>query len=1078
MRLIAAVATIFTLALAPTVAEAATIAVDTPIDQFENGSGCSVREAIQAANLNADFDACTGTGTVYGDDTVSVPAGTYTLTLIGIDDDNNAWDLDVIGGGALTISGAGTGTGGTIINGNGTSRVFDLRSGALTLDQLKVTGGNEGAGVNVGGGISTEAGTGLTLDGVLVDGNLASSDGGGIYSRGSLAITSGSVISNNTAGGGLALSGGGIAYRGAAPGDSLTISGSSLTGNSVAGPGAQGGGVAIIPQSAGQSLSISSSELSANGILGAQLGGAVYMEGASAADTLSISDSRLAGNRVFRSSPGDAQGGGLYLRTGSLELASSEVAENEAEHTGDFGQAWGAGLYLQGDTTTTDTVIADNEASASGDDTSSAAGGGVYFRGGASIVRRSTVSGNTVSGAVSAQGGGIEQQASGSLTVVNSTISGNSASSPAAALGGGIEADSVTTSLIQTTVADNTSDGNADAVSSVFADSFTVRGSVLDGPDPSTVCFGNPSSGGHNVARGLSCGLGGTGDVQNVDPELLTLADNGGPDVGAPGQVRPLLTHALAATSAAVDKVPAASCDDENPPNDLLADERGFPRPFPAACDAGSYELVTCGAAVADGSTILGTSAGELISGTAGPDVILGLGGGDTITGAGGDDTLCGGGGDDNFVEGAAPSGADELHGDAGSDRVNYSLRSNPIVADIDGAADDGEACPGASCENDELSADVEEIEGGSAADVLTGDEDANGLIGNDGNDLLVGLEGADALLGLGDTDAAGYEERLAAEGVTATLGTVSGNGNADDGLGDNLANGVENLIGGAGDDVLTGNGVVNALSGGAGADVLDGRDLGDSLDGGAAADTVLYSSGGGVSVNLATGSATGAQGADTLSLIENAVGSPGSDLLVSGPGDNSLDGGAGNDTASFGLSSQPVVASLVSGIATGDAPTADALAGVENLEGTDFGDTLTGNGDANALSGGDGNDTLTGNAGADRARARHRQRHRQRSGRGLGHDRLRRRRQRQRHVRRDARRDLHLLPERRRRRARRPGRPLPDPVRHASKRLPGPGRHAPCGEDLQEGLQAEEGQVREEEAQEAPALRRSPLTL
>lgn len=969
MRLIAAVAAVAALVLAPGAARAATIAVDTTSDQFENGSDCSIREAIQAANQDADFDACAGTGAVYGDDAVSVPAGTYTLALIGIDDDNHAWDLDVIGGGALAISGAGAGTGGTIIDGNGTSRVFDLRSGALALADLQVTGGDEDTGFNVGGGISTEAGTSLTLDGAVVEGNVASVDGGGIYSRGSLAVTNGSVISNNSAGVHLGSSGGGLAYRGAAPDDSLTITDSTLTGNSVLGPRASGAGASIAPQAPGQSLSITSSDISANGILGAELGGGVYMEGASAADTLSISNSRLAGNRVFSSAPGDANGAGLYLRAGSLELDSSEVAGNDATHGGAFGQAWGAGLFGRGGMEITDSVIADNDASATGADGSSAQGGGIFF-GGDGVVRRTTISGNSVTGTVEAAGGGIEQQpnTSSTLTVVNSTISGNSATAPTGGFGGGIDADTdASASLVHTTVAGNASNGSADGVVASFAASFTVRGSVLNGPDEAAVCSGNPTSGGHNVASGLSCGLGGTGDVQHVDPGLLALADNGGPDAGAPGRLRPLLTHGLAATSPAVDRVPAASCDDERPPNDLLEDERGFPRPFPAACDAGSYELVTCGSAVADGSTILGTAASDTISGTAGPDVILGLGGGDEITGGGGDDTLCGGDGDDDFVEGAVPSGADALHGGAGAgDRADYGLRTNPIVADLDGAADDGEACPGGSCEDDELRGDIEEIEGGSAADALTGDDGANGLIGNGGNDHLVGLEGADALLGLEDIDTAGYEERLAGEGVAATLGTSGGNGNADDGAGDDLANGVENLIGGAGDDALSGNGGVNALSGGAGADVLDGRDHGDSLDGGAALDTALYSTGGGVAVNLATGSVTGAQGADTLSLIENAVGSSANDVLVSGPGDNSLDGGAGTDTVSFELGSQPVVASLLTGVATGDAATADALARLENIEGTDFGDTLTGNGVSNALSGGAGDDTLTGNGAAD----------------------------------------------------------------------------------------------------------------
>ena len=132
---------------------------------------------------------------------------------------------------------------------------------------------------------------------------------------------------------------------------------------------------------------------------------------------------------------------------------------------------------------------------------------------------------------------------------------------------------------------------------------------------------------------------------------------------------------------------------------------------------------------------------------------------------------------------------------------------------------------------------------------------------------------------------------------MTATVGALGGNGGAGDGAGDNLANGVEHLAGGAGADSLTGDSAPNALSGGAGADRLDGRGGADPLDGGDDLDNAVYSTGGAVNVNLATGAVGGAQGGDSLTAIENATGSAQGDALVGDGGANALDGAGGNDT-------------------------------------------------------------------------------------------------------------------------------------------------------------------------------------
>jgi Ca2+-binding RTX toxin-like protein len=123
---------------------------------------------------------------------------------------------------------------------------------------------------------------------------------------------------------------------------------------------------------------------------------------------------------------------------------------------------------------------------------------------------------------------------------------------------------------------------------------------------------------------------------------------------------------------------------------------------------------------------------------------------------------------------------------------------------------------------------------------------------------------------------------------------------------------------GGDDDDWLNGGDGQDNLSGGAGADHLDGGDFSDTLDGGlgddtldggtgrvGGADTARYSSAtAGVTVRLdATGAQdTGGAGMDTLIGIENLEGSAFGDRLTGGEGDNRISGGGGNDTLWGGL--------------------------------------------------------------------------------------------------------------------------------------------------------------------------------
>jgi T1SS-143 domain-containing protein len=99
----------------------------------------------------------------------------------------------------------------------------------------------------------------------------------------------------------------------------------------------------------------------------------------------------------------------------------------------------------------------------------------------------------------------------------------------------------------------------------------------------------------------------------------------------------------------------------------------------------------------------------------------------------------------------------------------------------------------------------------------------------------------------------------------------------------------------------------------------------------------------------------------------DNLSGMDGNDVLVGGLGNDVLDGGAGIDTASYQGASAGVTLnlSLLGGQNTLGAGT-DTLSGIENLLGSDFNDNLTGNSGDNLLAGNGGADRLTGGAGAD----------------------------------------------------------------------------------------------------------------
>jgi len=131
-----------------------------------------------------------------------------------------------------------------------------------------------------------------------------------------------------------------------------------------------------------------------------------------------------------------------------------------------------------------------------------------------------------------------------------------------------------------------------------------------------------------------------------------------------------------------------------------------------------------------------------------------------------------------------------------------------------------------------------------------------------------------------------------------------------------------------------------------------DTRALIENASGGSANDVIK----GNVAANTLRGNA----GNDKL------YGLSSNDVLIGGSGKDVLSGGAGADTASYSTSKSGVTADLsVAAKNRGDA-SGDTYSSIENLAGSAYGDTLSGNGSANRICGGSGNDTLAGRSGND----------------------------------------------------------------------------------------------------------------
>ncbi|WP_395650167.1 beta strand repeat-containing protein [Brevundimonas sp.] len=376
------------------------------------------------------------------------------------------------------------------------------------------------------------------------------------------------------------------------------------------------------------------------------------------------------------------------------------------------------------------------------------------------------------------------------------------------------------------------------------------------------------------------------------------------------------------------------------------------------------------------------------------------------LQGQGGNDTIYGGGAAYTVLIGGV--GADALHGTVGGlYLIDYETATSGVTASMENPSiNTGDAAGDSYFE-----LFGRDLAGSPFDDILYGDAGNNNLIadpdqtvylnngvdqlyGRDGNDTLDGGPRGDQLDGGNGFDAAAYATALGA--VQAYLGTPGAN--QGDAAGDSYIS-IEAVIGSNFDDILGGNNFDNSLFGERGNDELRGEGGDDILVGGVGADVLIGGAGRdlagysestvGLNINMLlpsvnTGNAFGdvyidiegifgsnfndvVVGNDVANtLLGNAgndhlIGAGGDDILEGGLGADILDGSAGFNIASYASASAGVTASFDSaGSNTGEAA-GDVYINIQQINGSNFGDILTGAiGGGTVVRGLGGNDALT----------------------------------------------------------------------------------------------------------------------
>jgi serralysin len=235
------------------------------------------------------------------------------------------------------------------------------------------------------------------------------------------------------------------------------------------------------------------------------------------------------------------------------------------------------------------------------------------------------------------------------------------------------------------------------------------------------------------------------------------------------------------------------------------------------------------------------------------------------------------------------------------------------------------------------MGAVIEAAIGGSGNDTIYGNAADNVLTGNGGNDTIDGGLGVDTVVFAGQRSA----YTIAWNGQ---VGTVTGPDGTDTITNVEFLRFADQTIAAAptGGLIVSGDITNNVMVGTEFADVMNGGGGDDTLSGGGGDDTL-----------------NGGVGNDTVD------GGAGNDIIVGGPGNDTLSGGDGYDVVDYSGAAGGVTVNLLTGTASGAAGS-DTLSGFEEIRGSTGADTLTGDNQNNVILGGGGADTLNGLGGND----------------------------------------------------------------------------------------------------------------
>src|SRR5664280_123917 len=269
---------------------------------------CSLREAINAANANADSNSIIFAASIPG--VMNGVMGTIVLT-------NGELSLGGWAGYDLSISGPGASK--LSISGNNVSRVFSKNYSTATISGLTIADGNTGLGNGGGAGIFNYGGTMLLSDCVVS--NCVSGEGGGVYnsdknaSAGFLTLLRCTITKNASYNGGgvgnsahLYMSdsticsnisyryGGGLFNGWSAWLTNCTISGNTLAGEAVAGGGIYGDYSHV---NGGSDLLLVSCTVAFNGDTNSQTAGGIFS--ANPLSPVRLRNTLIAGNSAIAS---------------------------------------------------------------------------------------------------------------------------------------------------------------------------------------------------------------------------------------------------------------------------------------------------------------------------------------------------------------------------------------------------------------------------------------------------------------------------------------------------------------------------------------------------------------------------------------------------------------------------------------------------------------------------------------------------------------------------------------------------------------------------------------------------------